>query len=701
MIPKKIFQTFEHIEFSPQFQKLIDDWKIENPEYEYQIYDKTQREEFIKINFSKEIFDAYQRIKPGAFKSDLWRYCILHKYGGFYMDIDTVCLGSLNMFMSEDIDFVAAIDLNLGDLEYHSVANAFIGCTPEHPVIDACIQRVISIVDKEALPYNIMNFCGPGCLGIVINNHLGRSEKAPMLGFHGNHNGIQLIHFEQYTEYIRNLDGKKILQNKNSHQQIKELYDLECSKVENYFDWGKFGFKNVQFEDIVNDSPFKVDDEVHGLRYFHKGEPAYFYLYKNDKISDCIKRGFKWEEHQHEVIDRYLNQDSVAIEVGSHIGTITTKLSKTVKQVYAFEPLKENFNMLKRNLLLNSCQNVKTIQNKINYSNTIDSYEFGKVDFIKIDASGFEDYILKGAKKTIEQNMPLIIVDIKAMDTLASKEILLDLGYKIQLEYFNDYLFIPPSLQGDEFGYMTQLFPNDNLVNIKIPEHKNMRTFRDRHLSEPIFRKIHTYLLNKGLIKNNIIDGGSWLGDNSIPWALMFPESIIYSIDPSKDNLYFQHLVADFNEINNLISFNTVLSDNSDPVYTNSDDFHMTFNKQEGKSEFKCCTLDELYSNGKIHNIGYIHLDVEGFEHNVIKGAINLISNSKPIISFEQHIESDDYLALSNLIKKYGYEVYQINEILHGNNLDCRNFIAFPKDLNIDVKSIEKSIKFDKLFSQI
>ena len=142
----------------------------------------------------------------------------------------------------------------------------------------------------------------------------------------------------------------------------------------------------------------------------------------------------------------------------------------------------------------------------------------------------------------------------------------------------------------------------------------------------------------------------------------MFPESIIYSIDPSKDNLYFQHLVADFNEINNLISFNTVLSDNSDPVYTNSDDFHMTFNKQEGKSEFKCCTLDELYSNGKIHNIGYIHLDVEGFEHNVIKGAINLISNSKPIISFEQHIESDDYLALSNLIKKYGYEVYQIKK---------------------------------------
>jgi len=288
------------------------------------------------------------------------------------------------------------------------------------------------------------------------------------------------------------------------------------------------------------------------------------------------------------------------------------------------------------------------------------------------------------------------------MDMLhTGKEMLLNLGYEIKHEYFNDYLFIPPSLQGDDFGYMTQLFPNDNLVEVKIPEHEHMRTFRDRHISEPIFRKIHTYLLNQGLIKNNIIDGGSWLGDNSIPWALMFPESTIYSIDPSKNNLDFQRSVADFNGIHNLVPINAVLSDNSNPVYTDYDDSHMQFNKQKGKSEFKCHTVDKLYSEGIIHNIGYIHLDVEGFEHNVIKGADNLISEYKPIITFEQHIESDDYLALSNLIKGYDYKVYQINELLIGNNPDCRNFIAFPKELNVDVKNIENSLKFENLFSQI
>jgi mannosyltransferase OCH1-like enzyme len=217
-IPKNIFQTFEHTDFNPHFQKLIDDWKIENPDYNYLIYDKNQREEFIKDNFPSEVWEAYTRIKPGAFKSDLWRYCILHKYGGFYMDIDTVCLGQLDMFISDDIDFVAAIDLNLGDLEFHNVANAFIGCTPEHPVIAQCIQNVITIVDAEALPYNIMNFCGPGCLGMIINKYLGRREKESMVDFQGNHNKIQLIHFERYTEYIRNLNGKKILQNKNNSQ---------------------------------------------------------------------------------------------------------------------------------------------------------------------------------------------------------------------------------------------------------------------------------------------------------------------------------------------------------------------------------------------------------------------------------------------------------------------------------------------------
>lgn len=251
MISKRIFQTFEHGNFEPQFQYIVNDWMLENPEYDYQFFDANDRKIFMRHFFQGEVYDAYNRMLPGAFKSDLWRYCILYTYGGFYIDIDSICLGSLNMFINEDTEFVAATDLNLGDLEYHNVANAFIGSIPGHPILKGCIDHIVEIVKKEELPAeNLMNFCGPGCLGININRYLGREDKASMVGYAGKYGKMDLISFEHPTEFFRALDGKKIMQNKNSSPFLKDFYQVECNKVENYFDWGKFGFKNVQFKDI-------------------------------------------------------------------------------------------------------------------------------------------------------------------------------------------------------------------------------------------------------------------------------------------------------------------------------------------------------------------------------------------------------------------------------------------------------------------
>ena len=260
MIPKKIFQTFEHGNFEPQFQYLVNDWKLENPDFEYHFFNANDRQVFIKHYFNDKVYDAYLRIKPGAFKSDLWRYCVLYVFGGFYTDIDSICLGPLNMFVNKETNFVAGIDLNLGDLEYHNVSNAFIGSVKGHPVLKNCIDRIVEMIDKKELPAeNIMNFCGPGLLGMEINKFLGREEKASMVGYFGKYDKMELISFETPTEFWRALDGRKVMQNKNSSPVLKLFYDIECNKVENYFDWGKFGFKNVPFDFIVEKQTNNLD----------------------------------------------------------------------------------------------------------------------------------------------------------------------------------------------------------------------------------------------------------------------------------------------------------------------------------------------------------------------------------------------------------------------------------------------------------
>jgi len=76
-------------------------------------------------------------------------------------------------------------------------------------------------------------------------------------------------------------------------------------------------------------------------------------------------------------------------------------------------------------------------------------------------------------------------------------------------------------------------------------------------------------------------------------------------------------------------------------------------------------------------NIGLIHIDVEGFELKVIKGAKKIIERDKPVLTFEQHISNEDTNQVFEYLKNFGYRIFMINEVIPGNELDCRNFLAF------------------------
>lgn len=236
---------------------------------------------------------------------------------------------------------------------------------------------------------------------------------------------------------------------------------------------------------------------------------------------------------------------------------------------------------------------------------------------------------------------------------------------------------------------MSCIFTNDNNVEIKLLENVNFyyNKFSVRNNHEVIFRKIHSNLINKNIIKNNIIDLGAWIGDNSIPWAKQITGTV-YAIDPSPNNIAFINEMSKLNNINNIKTFEKAISDKTEDLYTNDDINHCSFNNTKGKTKTNSCSLDYLYNMKLIDNIGYIHLDVEGFEKKIIMGSSLIIETFHPIITFEQHIELDDYIFLSNYLSKKNYDVYLINEVLPGCRFDCRNFIAFPEELDINIKDI-------------
>ena len=232
-IPKKLFQTFKIKEFTPQFQYIVNTWKEKNPNYEYKLYDDNECEAFIKENFEHRIYNAYCRIIPGAYKADLWRYCVLYFHGGVYVDIDTLCFSSIDNFLQDDTEFMTPIDLNKNpDNYYNNLFNAFIASVPKSPILMNCIERIVYNVEMNHIPASKLHFSGPGILGRAVNTLLGLPEMESFVGKEGIYNNIHFLHFEEGTEYVKDKQGQVLFQNKNGNAMFAALYLHETRKAD-------------------------------------------------------------------------------------------------------------------------------------------------------------------------------------------------------------------------------------------------------------------------------------------------------------------------------------------------------------------------------------------------------------------------------------------------------------------------------------
>ena len=82
-----IFGYWYDSEFTDFVKKSIKKTINNNPYLQYNIYNDKQSKLFLKKFFNKDVLDAYNILKPYAYKSDLIRYCLLYIYGGIYMDL--------------------------------------------------------------------------------------------------------------------------------------------------------------------------------------------------------------------------------------------------------------------------------------------------------------------------------------------------------------------------------------------------------------------------------------------------------------------------------------------------------------------------------------------------------------------------------------------------------------------------------------
>ena len=79
--------------------KIIQKNKILCPRYKFIFYDDQDCEQFIKTYFNERTYNAYIMFNNcyKAMKADFFRYCVLYKIGGVYLDIKSKIKVSLGL----------------------------------------------------------------------------------------------------------------------------------------------------------------------------------------------------------------------------------------------------------------------------------------------------------------------------------------------------------------------------------------------------------------------------------------------------------------------------------------------------------------------------------------------------------------------------------------------------------------------------
>ena len=153
--------------------------KADNPEFTFHLYDNSDCIEFINNNFEKKygISEAFNSLIPGAYKADLWRYCVLYKLGGIYLDVKYQCVNGfkLNQIADKEHLVLERIGSNFWKSGQFGIYNALMVCMPGNDVLWECILQIVKNVINKEYSKNSLYPTGPGLLGEKYFSHMFNS----------------------------------------------------------------------------------------------------------------------------------------------------------------------------------------------------------------------------------------------------------------------------------------------------------------------------------------------------------------------------------------------------------------------------------------------------------------------------------------------------------------------------------------------
>jgi len=142
VVPLNLYLTWSIKQLPAKMQENVDRMRKVNPEFNIQIFDCDERREFIKNNFCYDILTAYDTLKPGAYKADLWRLCVLYINGGIYADIKFNCINNFKFIALTEREHLLLDRPNHWKEGAIGLANGIIVAKPKNNLLLRCINKI-------------------------------------------------------------------------------------------------------------------------------------------------------------------------------------------------------------------------------------------------------------------------------------------------------------------------------------------------------------------------------------------------------------------------------------------------------------------------------------------------------------------------------------------------------------------------------
>ncbi len=162
-IPRTVYQTWPSNSLPENLAQNLRHNQTMASGWTFRLYSDEDIEDFITTEYGPDMLSNYRKISPvyGAARADLFRYLLIYKYGGFYIDIKSHFTRELGQVLHETDEYLLGRWADCGEAQYEGFGRHpeiqdglgeyqqwYLAAIPRHPFLEAVLHAVVGNINS-------------------------------------------------------------------------------------------------------------------------------------------------------------------------------------------------------------------------------------------------------------------------------------------------------------------------------------------------------------------------------------------------------------------------------------------------------------------------------------------------------------------------------------------------------------------------